>query len=275
MTQKLKHNKKRNTAFLFEVLARELTKSIVNENREKKNKIISILRKYFQKDFILAKDLECYKTLSESKGLNLYTAEKLLQEIKGASRLIDPQGLFVAQSNLIKTVNTTLSKSVFDNFVPNYKTLATISQIFDKSAKAKTRVLLEEVILKRITSKEKDLKENMAPVDNLIYHTFVEKFNTQYKDSLLEEQKKLFTNYILSFSDNGVGLKIFLNEELGRLREKIKDSLGAKEIKSDKRMIEKTNQVLGLINEFKEQPITDSMIKDILKIQNLAHEICK
>ena len=33
---KFKHNKKRNTAFLFEALVRELTKTVVIENREKK-----------------------------------------------------------------------------------------------------------------------------------------------------------------------------------------------------------------------------------------------
>ena len=39
---KIKHNKKRNTAFLFETLVRELTKSIVDGNKTRGNKIKTI-----------------------------------------------------------------------------------------------------------------------------------------------------------------------------------------------------------------------------------------
>ena len=35
---KMKHNKKRNTAFIFEVLIRELTKSIVEKDTTRKRK---------------------------------------------------------------------------------------------------------------------------------------------------------------------------------------------------------------------------------------------
>ena len=42
---KFKHNKKRNTAFLFEALVRELTKTVVIENREKKAEVLQIMHK--------------------------------------------------------------------------------------------------------------------------------------------------------------------------------------------------------------------------------------
>ena len=40
MKRKIKHNKKRNTAFLYEVLVREITKSIITKDLQKKNIII-------------------------------------------------------------------------------------------------------------------------------------------------------------------------------------------------------------------------------------------
>ena len=40
---RLKHNKKRNTAFVYEALVRELTESVVRNNKNKQNKIVSIL----------------------------------------------------------------------------------------------------------------------------------------------------------------------------------------------------------------------------------------
>ena len=39
---KMKHNKKRNTAFLYESLIKELTKSLVNKDEEKKQQIIKL-----------------------------------------------------------------------------------------------------------------------------------------------------------------------------------------------------------------------------------------
>tara|TARA_R100001082_G_scaffold110796_1_gene91811 strand:+ start:394 stop:1227 length:834 start_codon:yes stop_codon:yes gene_type:complete len=275
MNQKTRHNKKRNTAFLFEVLARELTKSFIDGNAEWKNKILNIIKEHFKQGTTLAKDLELYKSIYETKGLKPHVAEKLLHEVKIAKRLIDPQGLFDAQSELIGTVNKTLSKQVFNNFIPNYKSLATIAHMFNQKIPAKNRIFLEEVILKQMISKKalKTAKQSMVPVDNLVYRTFVEKFNAKYGESLLEEQKALLNNYILSFSDNAVELKIFLNEELERLRGVINESLNFEEIKNDPDMIGKTKKVLRVIAEFKNEPINEKSINQVLKIQNLAKEI--
>jgi len=55
---KNKHNKKRNTAFVFEALAREATTAIIKGDQERKAKVVSIVRKHFTGDSLLRKDLE-------------------------------------------------------------------------------------------------------------------------------------------------------------------------------------------------------------------------
>ena len=45
--KKTRHNKKRNTGFLYETLIKELTKTIVNNDVEKKSKVIFIIKEYF------------------------------------------------------------------------------------------------------------------------------------------------------------------------------------------------------------------------------------
>ena len=77
----------------------------------------------------------------------------------------------------------------------------------------------------------------------------------------------------MSFSDNGLGLKIFLTKEIDRLRENVKKSLEMNEIKADSTMLEKTNKVLNLIESFKTKPIDQEILGQVLKIQNLAKEI--
>ena len=125
---KIKHNKKRNTAFVFESLLREATVAIIKGDTDKQHKVVQIIKKHFTADSELKKHLECYRSLYENQSLDAQISEKILTEAKMASRLIDPHGLFKSQTELINDINTTLSPSVFNNFVPNYKTLTTIDR---------------------------------------------------------------------------------------------------------------------------------------------------
>ena len=54
---RLKHNKKRNTAFVYEALVRELTESVVKNNKNKQNKIVSIIKDHFTSDSVLKEEL--------------------------------------------------------------------------------------------------------------------------------------------------------------------------------------------------------------------------
>ncbi len=115
--------------------------------------------------------------------------------------------------------------------------------------------------------------QEIKPIDNLTYKTFVKKFNEKYSGSLLEEQKSLLSKYIASFSDNGIDLKVFLSEEIPRLFKIVSNSVELAEIKSDKDMFDKTSQVIDLLKETSERKIDKDLVHDILKIQNLAKEI--
>ena len=65
----MKHNKKRNTAFIYEAIIRELAKAIHESNTEKKSKIIKIIRENFKSNTLLGKDLEIYKSILETKNV--------------------------------------------------------------------------------------------------------------------------------------------------------------------------------------------------------------
>lgn len=270
----MKHNKKRNTAFLYETLVRELTSSVVNENTARNKKIISIMKNFFTRDTPLGLELELYRTLYETVDVDLLTAEKLLLEVKRVYSALSQEEVFEQQSELIGTINRELGKDTFNTFVPNYKDLATISQIFDGRTTIKKRTLLENNVLNKMTSGADSLTESkMKPIDNIVYGTFVKKFNEQYSTSLREEQNKLLSAYIVSFSDNGIALKMFLNEELARLKKVVSNSCSLNEISSDAAMVSKTEKVVQTIDEFKERPIDRKMLMQVMKIQELAAEI--
>tara|TARA_R110000824_G_scaffold188779_2_gene370134 strand:- start:3567 stop:4385 length:819 start_codon:yes stop_codon:yes gene_type:complete len=269
---KTKHNKKRNTAFLYEVLVREVATSVVKKDAEKKAAAINLIKEAFSADTALSKELELYRILSKKQYFEPFIAERLIQEAKIEYEKIDKKKLFIEQSKIISKINRNLSKNVFSNFVPNYKNLATISQIFNNDLSVKSRVLLEAELLKIMTEEKKE-KQEKIPITNLVYKTFVEKFNDAYSDSLLGEQKKLLQHYVSSFSDNGIQLKLFLNEELARLKSVINSALQKEEVRSDTRMVEKTNKVLNLMESFKVKKLDKDMLAQVMKIQNLVREI--
>ena len=101
---RLKHNKKRNTAFLYEVLVKELTDAIVDKDARRKNFVSSLIKEAFGSSTILGKELEYYRTLIETTDLELYLAEKLLQETKLAHSLLDSKKVFNTQTKLIRLI---------------------------------------------------------------------------------------------------------------------------------------------------------------------------
>ena len=118
-----------------------------------------------------------------------------------------------------------------------------------------------------------DEEAPLVPIDNLLYKTFVKKFNDQYNGKLIEEQKELLSRYIASFHDDGIELKIFLNEELTRLKGKLSSSLSDSDIVEDSVLHENTKKVLSILNGYNNKEITTEMIQQVLKIQNLVEEL--
>ena len=211
----MKHNKKRNTAFLYECLVKELTKSIVRKQNNRKESIVAIVKEYFSKGKILAKDLMVYRSVLENKHkMTNDFSKRFLQETKKDFYGLDRKGVFNSQTKLINQMNNSLGSGTFNNFVSNYKNIATVGQWFNSSAlDAKSRLLIESKVLQILVPTSRNAHE-MKHIDNLTYNTFASKFNETYKRTLKERQKTLLTHYITSFSDNGLGLKSFMNEEI-------------------------------------------------------------
>jgi hypothetical protein len=268
----MKHNKKRNTAFLYECLVKELTKSIVRKDDVKKNKIIDILKEHFSNGSLLSKELMLYRSVLENTSkMTDEFSKRFLYETKKDFYKLDRKNVFNQQTRLIESINKKISNSVFKNFIPNYKNIATVGQWFTSgSLNAKSRLLVETRVL-TILKPKKNEQNNLAHVDNLTYNTFTKKFNETYNRMLKENQKTLLTNYITSFSDNGMGLKIFMNEELGRLKKALNDCL----TDSDSIDVEKTKLVLEKLEGFKAKPIDENMVRDVFYIQDLTGELLK
>lgn len=270
---RLKHNKKRNTAFVYEALVRELTESVVKSNKNKQNKIVSILKDHFKKGSVLSTELNLYKSIYETKEIEKGTAEKIVVEVKQKHETLSKKELFQEQSALINKINRTLSNKVYDNFVPNYKTIASVYSIFQDALPVKDRVLLEENIVDQMSSSVEVKQEMQQPIDSIVYNTFVNKFNEEYSGQLNESQKQLLCHYISSFADEGLEMKLYLNEEIGRLKSRLRAASSAESVIADESLKNRIDKVYTILDETKSDKISTDTIEIVLRTQDLVKEL--
>jgi hypothetical protein len=262
---KFKHNKKRNSAFLFESLVKELTKSIVYDDKERQKLLSSLIKQHFNKNNILYKELNLYKQLYETKEFPKEIAEKLVDTIKSEHEKLNETEIYNEQSKLIAKINKFVGSQVFSNFVPNYKNLATISQIFNKNVETKQKILLEQELINSITDKVLTETKEARPVENSVINRFVERFNEAYNESLLKEQKDLLSAYI-NASDESIDLKVFIHEELLRLSGELK-TFEENDVSGNAKKVRESLESLKI------ESVSDELIKKIMYAQQFLHEV--
>lgn len=271
---KSKHNKKRNTAFLFEMLVKEMAKTVIQDDKERQLVATQIVKKHFAKGTALYEELQLYRAIIETKDVSEDVAKRIVLETTLRHNNLDQVAIFNEQSALIKQINYNLGVDIYSHFVPNYKDLATVAQMFSRGTPVAQKVLLEDKVISiMLENKTQNLNSHLEPIDNLVFKTFANKFNQQYSQKLQKEQREVLTRFVYSMSDNGVSLKSYLNEEISRLKRVISNSKTLEEVKNDKYMCEKTDKVIDFLDSLKETPLSEDIIKKILKIQELASEV--
>ena len=273
MKVKMKHNKKRNTAFLYEALVRKMTKHVLEENETGRKEVVSIVKEFFSKGRPLAEELRIYQAITKCENVKPNLLEKIIAEAKHSHARLDHNEVFNQQGKLISVINRKFGKSFYNSPVQNYRNLASIAAIFNPETPIKTRVLLENNLVESISSQQKKQEAQNEMIGTpVLMNTFLSKFNDKY-GSLYEEQKCLLNTYIISMADDGLSMKAFLNEEITRLETIIQESLKLEEVSSDADMRQGSEKVIALIQELKKKPLTEEGLGTLLKIQTLAREV--
>ncbi len=187
----IKHSKYRNTGILFELLVRQTTSDLLN-NQD--SKAVKILKKYFT-NTELGKEYSLYSTFSASPKLSEAKAEILISTIIEQYNKLDHQKVAKLKYNLIKEIKKTYE---LDNFfktkVDNYKPFASIYTIFEsqntQSVDTKQLILNKINLLEHLTETPagdtkapKSIVEEFMKEDKeirlLAYKILVEKFNNK------------------------------------------------------------------------------------------------
>lgn len=265
---KFRHNKKRNTAFIYEVLIVEYSKASMSGDSSKKNKLINLLKKYFSKETLLKKDLYIYKSFEKTSDLDSDMKVKLIKEAKSQFSLLDRKKIFRQQTNLINEINKNIGFSAWDNFVSNYKKLATINQTLNKTLPPKKQILVEKKLINMLAQQDSE-KKPFPNINNLAVKTFVKKFNEEYDQLLEYEQKKLLEKYITSYNDDGLEFKMYFYEEIDRLKSLLNQKVG----KNTSLLSEKLQKIIDRVGKYNERSLDRSLITEVMQIQSLVKEI--
>ena len=87
----------------------------------------------------------------------------------------------------------------------------------------------------------------------------------------LFHQKELLNNYVSSVNDNGIELKIYLNEEIGRIKDELLNIKKSENFDSD--IKEKLGKVYNVLDETKNKQIDTETLEVVLSAQQLLEDI--
>ena len=153
-------------------------------------------------------------------------------------------------------------------FVKNFKSIATINQVLSQNLNPSAQVMLEGKLYQQNKTEH---TQPLPQVDNLTVQKFVERFNTEYTEKLNEHQKKLLSNYISSYQDNGLNFKMFLYEEIDRIKEQLVVSAA----KQDNATAGKVEKIIEKIENYNQRKIDRTLITEVMRVQSLVEEINK
>jgi len=232
----VKHNKIKNTGILYELLSRQITVDVIND--EKNSKSVKLFKEFFNNKTELGKEYELYSILLNKKYKNLTHASSLLEAVVKSRRKLSNRRLANEKFNLIKSIKENYDiKEFFNTRIPNFKVLASVYRVFQTETgkedfgpvqKTDSSITITEHItqtkqtrvkkqvMSEYSSQEKDLRL-------LSYQLLVDKFNKKYK-SLNESQKNLLKQYINNVSNTN-SLKEFIDSEVIKVKRALKTLL--------------------------------------------------
>ena len=277
----IKHSKYRNTGILFELLVRQTTSDLLN-NQD--SKAVKILKKHFT-NTELGKEYSLYSAFVTSPKLSEAKAEILISTILEQYKKLSHETLSKAKYNLIKEIKKTYNlEDFFKAKIENYKPYASVYTIFESQTSPNSdtkQIVLNKInLLEHIT--QEDIKDMQAPqsmveelmhedkeIRILTYKLLVEKFNKKYQ-GLSERQKDILKEYVASISDSA-NLRKFLNEKLKEIKQELIEQT---EKLQDKVTKIKTREVIKFIKPLKEGiAIKDETITGLLQYYELIDEL--
>lgn len=279
---KMKHSKYKNTGMLFELLTRQVTSDVLNN--QENSPALKIIKENFKNGSALKRELVLYNTLLKEKYKKEDRAQYLVDVVIGERRKINNTTLRKQKYNLIKEIKSNYN---LDNFfrtkINNYTPLAAIYKLFEHNIKLSNPA---EVVRNKFTIVEhivgNNIKPNKAPnmiseystqdkdLRLLSYKILVDKFNEKYDGSLSRSQKALLKEYVNN-GNNPKNMKLYVDKKLPKIKSALE--IGVKRINDDVTKI-KINEVINQIDKINSsKTVKDNHVLSLMRVYELIKEV--
>ena len=266
------HNKKRNVGVIHEQLVRYIGNAIINKDNDAAERAVAVITKHFKPGTELHREFRLFNALINVPMSNAELSKRVIEEARSASAAHNRQKINEEKSQLIKSINHTLSETNFyDIRVPSYRLYATVQSLLDSWRGIRTMEITETVkyeqSLVEWLSRSPGVEIKQEAVDPLVYRLMLQKFQEKYGKSLLPEQKRVIevalvkgrgalANELSAVQASAVGsLQAFkkscsnsvLLEKIDRVISGV-ESIAAE---GEDRRLERTLQLVELVSELK------------------------
>lgn len=284
-----KHNKKRSTGIVYEMLVRRLTKTMIEHDHPEYQRTLEIVRKYFGDGTPLAAERELFEVVRNTRGLSESAARRVLTRVQEHASKLDRHLIDIKKSNLIKEINYSFGRDFFNEHrVPDYRLLATIQMVIDTARESSRltesiqRIQLEESLVSHMTGTEQASVQQLdrSGVDRLVMTMVAKRFGDKYRESLGPSQKTLLERYIrYQITGDLRPLSEFIVTEGRRGQQLLDHASSDVAVKSDSIMLgrlqesrEKLTEIISKCNVMVEKNV-DETVESMMLYQKLFEEI--
>lgn len=279
----MRHNKKRNSALLYEFLVRHASRCLIDSRKDEAKKVVDISKKYFSKGAPLFDELSLFNNLLKTRVKSRESAQRVLTSVYNHAERSNARLLDAEKSRLIKEINYTFKDEEFYDYkIPDYTVYASIQTLLNEvrsKKKALTdveKIKLEDSITEHLVQAEGETKPNLTVnpnYNNAVYKFVVERFHKKYDGKLSETQKKLLTKYaVYLISENKDSFKKELQKEVDIVKTKLK-TVTDPAIRNDKDLSQKLTECYKKFVSSNFESIDDNTVLEILQYMKLVEEV--
>jgi hypothetical protein len=284
----MRHNKKRNTALLYEFLMRHISTCLLENKKAEAQKALELTKKYFANGTPLHQELVLFKAITENTFKSKDSAQKILDGVYTQAKKINARQLDEHKSKLIRDINHTFNTpTIYDYKVPNYAVYASVQTVLNE-ARVPTpdnkgtlnfvdKAKLEDTILTFLIREDKDpvvqqLKTN-PQYSHAVYKFAFKRFQEKYDKALTEDQKKLLTKYaVYLMSENKTAFKSAIQKEVETIKEKLRN-VRDETVLRDNDLKNKITECYKKLVSTNLEEINDENIMQILQYMSLVNEV--
>jgi len=203
------HNKKRNTALLYEFLIRTISSALVEDNKRKSATALKILRRYFKPGTQLYKEFRIFNALIKTTVSGDSVATSILKEARAAIESLDYDTLDREKSLLIRSINHMIKdENFYDQPIAEYRLYATIQTLFNEWRKpigtadivslASYENQLREWLITEKKKEDQALIDETPGTTRLLMKVMMKKLNEKYSTTLNNDQREIIKAYAFS-----------------------------------------------------------------------------